>query len=169
MDTTESTDTKALPGFEHVECVDEAAVEILRLACGMQLQRCDDSDGLGSDGAVIGVISIVGDVEWSIFLGLPKAAAVTLAAKFAGFEIPFDSDDMGDAVGELTNILAGEVKRRLDAKSVAVTIAMPSVIRAQSLHVLVQRGTSATKVCFSCEAGELWVGVTSSKEGGFVA
>jgi len=169
MDTTESTDTKTLPGFEHMECVSEAAVEIFRSTCGMQLQRCDDNEELGSDGAVIGVISIVGGVEWSIFLGLPKASAVTLAAKFAGFEIPFDSEDMGDALGELTNILAGEVKRRLEAKSIAATIALPSVIRAQSLHVLVQRGTSVMKVCYSCEAGKLWTGVTSSKEGGFVA
>ena len=168
MNTTETTETKA-SDLEHRECVGEAAVEVFNAACGMQLQRCEDNEGLGSDGAVIGVISLVGDVEWSVFLGLPKAIAVTLAAKFAGFDIPFDSEDMGDVVGELTNILAGEIKRRLGVKSVAATITLPSVIRAESLHVLVQRGTSTTKTRFSCEAGKLWTGVTSSKEGGFVA
>jgi len=65
--------------------------------------------------------------------------------------------------------LAGEVKRKLAAKSVAATISLPSVIRAEGLHVLVRRGTSATKNCFTCEAGKLWTGVTTSKEGGFVA
>jgi len=155
--------------FEHLQCVGEAAVEILGAACGMEFQPHEDKEDLTSDGVVIGVISIMGDVEWSIFLGLLKATAITLAAKFADFEIPFDSDDMGDAVGELTNILAGEVKRKLAAKSVSVTILLPTVIRAEGLHVLVQRGMSTTKSCFACEAGKLWTGVASSKEGGFVA
>lgn len=168
MNTRETTGTKASP-LEHRECVGEAAVEIFGTACGMQLQRCEDNEDLGSDGAVIGVISLVGDVDWSVFLGLPKVTAVVLAVKFAGFEIPFDSDDMGDAVGELTNILAGEVKRRLEQKSVPAMISLPSVIRAESLHMLVQRGTSVVKTCFACGAGKLWTGVVCSKEGGFVA
>jgi len=168
MDTTETSGTKAL-STEHRECVGEAAVEVFGAACGMPLQRCDDNEDLGGDGAVIGVISIVGGVEWTIYLGLPRESAITLAAKFAGFEIPFDSDDMGDAVGELTNILAGEVKRRLAQRSVVANISLPSVVRAESLHVLVQRGMAVTKTCFSSEAGKLWSGVVSSKEGGFVA
>ncbi len=168
MDTTESIDTKATT-FEHAECVGEAAIEILGSACGVQLEPQECDENLGSDGVVIGVISIVGDVEWSIFFGLPKVSAMALAAKFAGFEIPFDSEDMGDAVGELTNILAGEIKRRLAGKSVAVTIALPSVIRAESIHVLNRRDTSAVKMCYSCEAGKLWTGVISPKEGGFIA
>ena len=63
---------------------------------------------------VLSVISLVGGVDWSIFLGLPKDTAVALAKSFAGFDIPFESDDLGDAIGELSNILAGNVKARLD-------------------------------------------------------
>ncbi len=166
MSETTETDTTQR---ERRECVGEAAVAILGTACGMQLQACEDNEDLCSDGTVIGMISIVGDVDWSIFLGLPKMTAVVLAAKFAGFEIPFDSADMGDAVGELTNILAGETKRRLASKSVSATISLPSVVRAESLEVLGQRSTSVMKTCFTCEGGKLWTGVIFSKEGGLIA
>ncbi len=168
MDTTQTSGTET-DATEHRECVGEAAVQIFNAACGIELQPCQDDQDLGEDGAVIGVISVVGEVDWSIFLGLPKATAVALSAQFAGFEIPFDSEDMGDAIGELTNILAGEVKRQLETRSVEATISLPSVLRAESLHVVTQKGTVVTKNCFVCEAGKLWTGVISTKEGGFVA
>ena len=47
------------------------------------------------------MISVLGDVDWAVFLGLPKATAEAVTEKFAGFAIPFDSNGMGDAVGEL--------------------------------------------------------------------
>ena len=169
MEGTPDTPTQTSP-LEHQECVADAAVDVFAATCDVQLQRCDEPcEGLASDGAVIGMISIVGGVDWSIFLGLPPQTAIALAAKFAGFAIGFDSDDMGDAAGELTNILAGDIKRRLEAKSVDATISLPSVIRAESLQVLVQRGTSVTKTSFACEAGKLWTAVISAKEGGFIA
>ena len=153
----------------HRECVGHAAREIFRVACDMELHPLEDNEDLGNDGVIIAVISIVGDVDWSVFLGLPRATAVALATKFAGFEIPFDSDDMGDAVGELTNILAGDVKRRLSLNGVDAAISLPSVVRAQNLHMLVQRDADVTKTCFDSDAGKLWTGVISMKEGGFVA
>jgi len=102
--------------LEYQQCVADAVMDILKATCGVQLQPQQEDEQAGSDGVIIAVISLVGDVEWSIFLGLPRETVPVLVAKFAGFEIPFDSEDMGDAVGELANILAGDVKRRLEAK-----------------------------------------------------
>jgi CheY-specific phosphatase CheX len=116
---------------------------------------------------VIAIISLVGQVEWSVFIGLPRATASALAAKFAGFEIPFESPDMGDAVGELANIIAGDVKARLDSRGVKADISLPTVIRAQDIHVLVQRNAHTMRNCFQSEVGPLWVGVTAGK-GGFM-
>ncbi len=161
MDATDSHTPESSATEKHHECVFEATEEIFRAACGLNLERCDDEGDLGNDGAVIGMISIVGDVEWSLFVGLPKSTAVSLAEAFAGFRIPFDSPDMGDAVGEVANILAGDVKRRLENRSVSASISLPNVIRAESLEVMVQRGTSATRACYSCDVGKIWTGVIS--------
>jgi len=163
------TSTQA-SGLEHFECVTDATVEIMRAACGLELRAQEDTvEQTVTDGVIIGVISIVGDVDWSLFLGLPRQTATALVQQFAGFAVPFDSEDMGDAVGEMTNVLAGEVKRRLADRSVSVTISLPSVIRAEDLHVVVQRNSALTKTWFASDAGALWTGVVFAKEGGFIA
>ncbi len=166
MTSAPSIPTAAL---DHRDCVGEAAVSIFSATCGVQLTPTAENDTLCEGGVIIAIISVVGDVEWSIFLGLPRDTAVALAAKFAGFEIPFDSSDMGDAIGELTNILAGEVKNRLHARKLRCEISLPSVIRAESLRVLVQSRANVVKACFASPAGALWTGLTAEKGPGLVA
>jgi len=163
---TGTTHTESQGGIsiaEYQQCINEATEELFSSTCGVQLQLKQDDERLTSDGVVIAIISLVGDVEGAIFLGLPRETAPTLVAKFAGFEVPFDSPDMGDAAGELANILAGDVKKRLDAKGVKANISLPSVIRAESLEVLVQRESASVRVCYDSPVGTLWTGVTTAK------
>ena len=161
--------TEQVSKVDHKQCVTESAMEMFSVACGVELQDIENEDNLNKDGVLIAIISLVGDVEWSIFLGLPKVTAEAIAEKFAGFAIPFDSEDMGDAVGELANILAGLIKSKLDNISIKAEISLPSVMRADSMQVLIQRDSSTCKVCFDSELGKLWTGVVASNSPGFVA
>lgn len=149
---------------EHIECVTEASVEILDIACGLTINPIDKEENLSCDGVIIAIISLVGDVDWSVLLGLPRQTAVAVAAKFAGFEIPFDSEDMGDAIGELSNILGGRVKSLLDHRGVRTNISLPSVIRAESMGIMVQQGIVGAKTCFDSAMGKLWVNATIGKQ-----
>jgi chemotaxis protein CheX len=145
---------------EHGSVVTEGLKQILSQMCGMELEPItEDPTQDAQGGMILSVISLVGDLEWAVFLGLPKDTAESLALKFAGFEIPFESADMGDAVGELTNIVVGQVKKLLDQRGLAVEISLPSVMRAESLEVLVQREMFQQKECFSSPIGGLWTGV----------
>ena len=166
MDETTGTKDAAV---EHIEYVDKAAIEILGSTCGLELELIDDPGNLTEDGLIIAIISLVGDVGWSIFLGFPPKTAVAAASKFAGFDIPFESDDMGDAVGELANMVAGHVKIMLDQRSVKADISLPSVIRAEHLEVLSRHTTVARKKCFNTTAGKLWIGVTVGGTPGIIA
>ena len=153
---------------EHTEYVEQAAITILDSTCGLKLEMIDDPGNLTDDGLIIAIISLVGDVGWSVFLGFPPQTAVAAASKFAGFEISFESNDMGDAVGELANMVAGQTKILLDQRSVKVEISLPSVIRAEHLEVLSRHTTVARKKCFSTAAGNLWIGVTVGDHSGIV-
>jgi CheY-specific phosphatase CheX len=149
----------------HKECLQQAAVNIFNSTCGMQVQPQACEGGRCNDGVITAIISLVGDLDWTIFLGLPRATAGAVAAKFAGFEIPFDSSDMGDAIGELTNILAGEVKAILDAKGVRVNLSLPSVVRAESMEVLAQSKSMSQRTCFCSPLGTLWTGLNVGRQG----
>ena len=151
--------------MSHFECVGQAASEILESTCGVKLELQPEHNEQEANGVVIAVISLVGDVDWSIFLGIPRSTAPSLAAKFAGFEIPFESDDMGDAVGELTNILAGAVKTKLISRGIQANISLPSVMRAEGLHVLNRRDAETLRLCFNCPLGPIWTGVIAQLKG----
>ena len=106
--------------------------------------------GAGSD--IMGIISLVGQVDWSLSIGLGAGTATDVAQRLAGFEIPFDSADMGDAIGELANLLAGEVKLELDRVGVSVEISLPQVLRGSALGVArqLQAHTKTLRVDTTC-------------------
>ena len=153
---------------DHRNCVWKAAEETVAASCGMELHRLDDGGRqcFDGNGVLLAIISVVGDIDWTIFLGLPPKTAEALAVKFAGFEIPFDSDDMGDAMGELANIMAGRVKANLDTLGMDVDISLPSVLRGRSLEVLISHDSSTKRVLFDCDAGNFWTGVMLRKSVG---
>jgi len=133
---------------------------VLQATCGLTAEPLDAPANHGADGElVVAVISLVGDVEWLLDLCLPRETAVGLAARFAGFPIPYESEDMGDAVGELSNILAGKVKAALDGLGVRAEIGLPAVLRGDRMEVLVRRGAPAATMGFATECGEVCVRV----------
>ncbi|MFP4355088.1 MAG: chemotaxis protein CheX [Phycisphaerae bacterium] len=147
----------------HYECVTQATEQVISMTCGAQITSLSPEPAADSGATIIALISIVGDVDWAVFIGLPESAATTVAEKFAGFEIPFDSPDMGDAIGELTNIFAGQVKALLDAKGVTADISLPSVMRAKGIQMLVQKGGMCSRACYESELGRFWTGVIAQK------
>jgi CheY-specific phosphatase CheX len=85
---------------------------------------------------IVGMISLLGDVHWSVMLALPSETATALAAAFAGFVIDYDSEDMGDLVGEIVNVLAGDVLLRLEGLGVAADMSLPAIMRGTAMGVM---------------------------------
>ena len=162
---TQCTQEEALTANQ--DCIPEAVAEVFSTTCGVAVKAIEMTSGPGSK--IVSVISLVGDAELAVFIGLPKGTAPVLVAKFAGFDVPYESPDMGDAVGEVANTLAGVMKNLLDAKGVKVNISLPTVIRAENIQVLLQRGGQSIKIGLRSDVGPLWVGVATAKGGGFVA
>lgn len=151
----QDTDLQTIP---NADVITQALSGTLSMACGLELAEIPE-ENVESDGVVIAVISLVGDIDWALFIGLPRDTAVSLAEKFAGFEIPFDSDDMGDAVGEITNVFAGQVKAILETRDIKADISLPSIMRASGVEVLTRKHVAAFRACFSSACGHLWTGV----------
>ncbi len=122
-----------------------------------------DNKAIG-DG-VVGIISFVGDVSWLLMLVLPKSSAQETALKFAGFEVDYDSPDMGDVVGELNNVLAGDIVARLSAKDVKVTMSLPTIMRGHDVEPLLPRGLPSVKMHYKIGDGDIYLKVAGSQEG----
>jgi len=145
------------------ECVPAAATAVFQSLCGISVQADPAEPSVDFHDAIFGVITLVGDVEWALFLGLRRDAAETMARAFAGFEIAFDSGDMCDAVGEMTNILAGGVKQELDNRGIRSEISVPTILRDQEATALFQHNRPMEVAFFKTPQGQhLLTGVVAA-------
>jgi len=143
--------------------VRDAVIATLSAACGIEAHyEGNDTETCPYDG-IAGIISLVGDVDWSLMLTLPQEAAVQLSARFAGFEIEYDSDDMTDLVGELANVIAGDVVARLEAVGVKTSLSLPMVVRGEHLNLMIPAGHPRLHMRFSSECGPFYLILGSRK------
>ncbi len=123
---------------ERINCIIEAVKSTFAWATGEEPSYAGQQaleDAVRCEG-VVACISLVGDIDWSLVVSLPQTTATPLAAMFAGFEVPFDSPDMGDAAGELANLIAGQAKVNLDGIGTVADISLPQVFRGDLIEVL---------------------------------
>jgi CheY-specific phosphatase CheX len=155
-----STDVKPAPAVLFPpalsEAVRDAAIEFFGTYCGMQPCECPDEQVDTPGPGIMGVISFFGDPVWSVSLVMPEPTAVTAARLFAGFDIPFDSADMGDIVGEMANVMAGDIVARLDARGITTQMSLPTVARAHDVEILSNSNACAARLKFESPNGGFW-------------
>jgi chemotaxis protein CheX len=133
--------------------------------CGGPVTPVADAAAPGGAG-IIGIISFLGDVNWSFSFGLPRETALALAVKFAGFDISFDSPDMTDVIGELANVVAGDIVAQLDARRVKSQMSLPMVARGSDVEVDAPGNMPSLRVTWQSPQGVFWYRLASAKAGG---
>lgn len=119
------------------------------------------SSELLHEGAAASVVSLVGDVEMSIWLGFPRQTALRIVEIFAGDAVPFESEDLADAIGELANIVAGDTKSRLHAEGIKTQLSLPSVVLASDLQIFSQRDIPSRRIRFTSQWGDFWAEIVA--------
>lgn len=144
-----------------VDSVCEGVLDTFPIFFG-PLDSCgeDKVNGAGSEG-FIGIISFVGTLPWTLIMAIPQTTATSVAGKFAGFEIPFESPDMLDAIGELVNILAGTVSAKAEAASIKSKMSLPSVTRGP-LQVLLPDDAPIHRLHFTSAQGPFRVKIITA-------
>lgn len=147
----------AAPPFPQVigDAVRDAAADFFSSSCKLKYQERDDSPGDSSSG-IMSTISFLGDQPWSFSLVLPDRTAAAMAKAFAGFDIPVDSPDMGDVIGEVVNVIAGGICAKLDSKGIKVQMSLPTVVRGANVSVLVPSGATTKRMEFNGPTGSCW-------------
>jgi len=146
----------------HGDVVGEALKRVLRSICSVELETTDEPFVTSTGNTVISMISIYGEVQWTISLGFEEASAVGMASRLAGEQILFDSEDLGDAIGEITNMVAGEIKRALINRNMQIQITLPTVMAATQIRWLVHSTTSTSHdvVRYTSPLGKIRIALT---------
>ena len=141
---------------EAQEAVFGAVVDSMGEICGAPPTQGDD-EAVPSGEGLVGMISFTGDVGVTLALRLPNDAATSLAKKIAGVPIAPDTEPMADVVGELANVVAGEVVARLRTIGFRTQMGLPEVdrdLKAGSEHV-------TRNVAMRSEDCRYWVSVAT--------
>ena len=130
-----------------IQQTEDSTIDAFTKICGEVEIISEDETDFTHCMKIDGIISFVGDLTWSLILVFPHESAEAMAKKFAGFDIPFDSEDMGDVVGELTNVLAGVLCGNLENQGVKSQMSLPTVTRG-SFEQLMSDSLISHKIYF---------------------
>ena len=131
-----------------IQQTQDATIDAFTKICGEVEIVSENETDFTNCMKIDGIISFVGDLTWSLILVFPMESAEMMAKKFAGFDIPFDSEDMGDVVGELTNVLAGVLCGNLENEGVKSQMSLPTVTRGSNFEQLMSDSLISHKIYF---------------------
>ena len=90
--------------------------------------------GATSEGDVSAIIGLTGEARGVVVISLKTDMAAKITGELTGMEHKDVDDDVVDAIGEIVNIIAGNVKRTLE-NEIRLIISLPSIIQGTN-HVI---------------------------------
>jgi CheY-specific phosphatase CheX len=117
---------------------------------------------LGPEASVTACIQIVGRWRGAVVLQCPMALARTLAEQMFQSESPLTLEEIRDALGEVANVIGGNVKALFPGPS---QLSLPTVTIGADYELGVVESSAVTTVGFVCAGESLTVNVFAAREG----
>ncbi len=109
------------------------------------------------DHEMSGVIGLSGGAIGTVVLSLSRAVAISATETMLGERPETLNSDVVDAIGEITNMIAGSAKA--DLEQFAMTLSLPNVIIGKNHTVTFPSGITPISIPFSCEWGSVCLDV----------
>tara|TARA_Y100001935_G_scaffold217449_1_gene189715 strand:+ start:168956 stop:169453 length:498 start_codon:yes stop_codon:yes gene_type:complete len=147
-----------------VEIVKESVINTFESISGEAPVYSDYAEPDGPLNGMIGNIAVFNpDITFSLMLAIPKETAVSLSEVFIGMELPFESDDMGDLIGEIANILAGDVAANIEQVGFRGQSSLPTATRGSDLTLFMPNKPPTVKMKFDSANGEFLLTMAMSE------
>jgi chemotaxis protein CheX len=118
------------------------------------------------DWDISSIIGLTGEARGAVVLSMKKGLAIKLTDLLTGTGHDDLDDEVVDAVGEIVNIIAGNVKKNLE-ESFKLIISLPTIVQGPA-HVIKWPQGQARIICIPCiifedEVFHLLVAIESAK------
>ncbi len=145
--------------MELQEGIIETAKEIFSTMLMVEIsEKAGGTDeSINLDDNVSGVIGLAGTHKGVLAIHLPNITAKKLTASFLGMGEDEVEDDIDDAVGEIANMLGGNVKSLLSSKGRDIELSLPSIIKGKGYTFHTKGNVERIVIPFSCDAGEFTI------------
>ncbi len=104
-------------------------------------------------GDITGIIGIAGSVQGSFALSFTEKCILHIVSNMLGEEITKVDSDIADAVGELTNMVSGAARKRLEAMGISLTAAIPTVVTGKGHTINHVLGGASIIIPFETDDG----------------
>ena len=127
------------------KAIAEATVEIFT---SMVMLEVTPGEPLAVDGtptplksSLTGIVGFDGKYNGVLAIHTPYGVARSITASFLGMEVDEINEDVQDSIGELTNMLAGNIKPILSANGKDINLSIPSTVHGEEYTFPVAEGT----------------------------
>jgi chemotaxis protein CheX len=112
-----------------------------------------------AQGDVSAVIGLTGDVKGTISVSFTEKSILTIVKNMFQEEIAEINDDVGDAVGEIANMISGQARQRLEVLGRNLKAAIPTVIMGKDHTIAHITEQKIIAIPFRSDSGEFTIEV----------
>lgn len=134
-------------------------INVFRTMAACELRRGKPylREGKEPSHEISGVIGLSGKAIGTVVLSVGEPVALKVTAALLGEEPPEMNGDVVDAIGELTNMIAGSAKAQLE--HLAMSVSLPSVIMGKNHRVAFPGDIQPVVIPFESDWGPICVEV----------
>lgn len=116
------------------------------------------------DNCVTAMVGMAGAYNGMVSLHAPHALALAFTSQMLGMEVLEINDDVHDALGEITNMIAGSFKQHLTSKGNDVKLSTPSVVNGKEYVISIGPPSETLTLQFDVNNEWFLVSIVLEKE-----
>lgn len=110
-------------------------------------------------GDVSGIIGITGMINGSLALSFSEGSILKIVSNMLGEEMNSIDGDIRDAVGEITNMISGAARKKIEALGFSLSASIPTVVSGKEHTIMHVLGGPSIVIPFETEGGSFVVDV----------
>lgn len=146
---------------ELVDIIKAATLDVfstmLNLPVSAGAMRTAANSAVAPQSGIVSLIGVAGAWAGTGCLACSGTLACRLSSQFLMTTFESVNEEVLDAVGEITNMIVGNVKTHLEEKAGPMGLSTPTVIYGRNFQTRSARVHEWTVVPFDCEEETLWV------------
>jgi chemotaxis protein CheX len=115
--------------------------------------------GNQAKGDVSGIIGMTGSARGSLALSFSEKSIFMIVSNMLGEKYTEINDEVMDAVGEITNMISGVARKKLESQGYNISAAIPTVVSGKDHAILHVLGGPSIIIPFQVTNGAFYVDV----------
>ena len=111
-------------------------------------------------GDVTGIIGLTGTIKGSLALSFSTGSILKIVSNMLGEEITSLNSEIRDAVGEITNMVSGAARKRIETMGFSISASLPTVVSGKDHSIMHMLGGPSIVIPFEMEEGSFVVDIS---------